>query len=98
MFRCAVFETGTGGETVSLPVACILAVMATALGAGVDPDGISRWNHLTAGGIDVAVRTLLALRTAFSRLVDGVDTWRRGAICNQTAGDAITVAGTLLTL
>lgn len=47
-FWRAVFETGTGGKTVSLPVAGILAVVTATLGAGVDPDGLSCRNHLTA--------------------------------------------------
>lgn len=57
LFRCTVFETWTGGETVSLPVASILTVVTTTLGAWVDPDGLSCRNHLGAWCIDVAVRT-----------------------------------------
>lgn len=82
MFRRTVFEAGTGGETVSLPVAGVLAVVTAALGAGVDPGGLSGRDHLAACRISVAVRTLLAFRAAFPRLVDGVDTWWRSTICN----------------
>lgn len=42
--------------------------------------------------------TVKALRAAFPRLVDGVDTWWRSTVCYQTAGNAVTVTGTLLTL
>lgn len=48
LFRFTVLEAGTGGETVSLPVAGVLAVVTAALGAGVHPDGLSCRNHLTA--------------------------------------------------
>lgn len=57
MFRCTVFEAGTAGETVSLPVAGILTIVTTTLGAGVNPDGLSCRNHLAACCIDIAVRT-----------------------------------------
>lgn len=97
MFGFTVFKAGTGGEAVSLPVTGILAVVAAALGAGVDPDGLSGRNHLAAGCIGVAVGTLLAFRAALPRLVDGVDTWWRSTICDETAGDAITVTSALLT-
>lgn len=82
LFNSTVFEAGTGGETVSLPVAGILAVVTATLGAGVDPERLPCRNHLTARCIDVAVRALFAFRAAFPRLVDRVDTWRRGTICN----------------
>lgn len=98
LFRRAVFEAGAACQTVSLPVAGILPVMTTALGAGVDPDGLTSWNDPAAGRIDIAVRTFLAFRAAFARLVDGVDTRWRSAICNQTAGNAIIVTSALLTL
>lgn len=97
MFRCAVFETGASGQAVSLPVARILAVVAPTFGARINPDGLSGRDHLRVGVIHVAVGTLLAFRTAFSRLVQRVDTWWRGTICNQTAGNAITVTIALLT-
>lgn len=48
MLRCTVLEAGAGGETVPLPVAGILAVVTAALGAGVDPDGLSCGDHLAA--------------------------------------------------
>lgn len=54
---CTVFEAGAGGEAVSLPVAGVLAVVAATLGAGVDPDGLARRNHLAARAVDVAVGT-----------------------------------------
>lgn len=57
LFRVAVLEAGTAGETVSFPVACIPAVVTSALSAGVDPDGLSGGNHLATRRIDVAVRT-----------------------------------------
>ncbi|TNN41414.1 hypothetical protein EYF80_048416 [Liparis tanakae] len=38
-------------------VAGVLTVVTTTLGAGVDPDGLSRGNHLAARRVDVAVRT-----------------------------------------
>lgn len=47
LLRCTVFQAGTGGEAVSLPVAGVLAVVTAALGAGVNPDGLSCRNHLT---------------------------------------------------
>lgn len=97
MFGFTVFKAGTGCEAVSLPVTGILAVVAAALGARVDPDGLSCRNHLVARCISVAVWTVLAFRAAFPRLVDGVDTWWRSTIRYETAGDAITVTSALLT-
>lgn len=82
MFRFTVFKAGTGGKAVSLPVTGVLSVVAAALGTGVDPDGLSCRNHLAARCISVAVRTLLAFRAAFPRLVNRVDTWRRSTICH----------------
>ena len=57
MFGRAVFDAGTAGETVPLPVAGVLAVVTSTLGAGVHPDGLSCRNHPAAGCIDVAVGT-----------------------------------------
>lgn len=48
LFRSTVSKAGTGGKTVSLPVASILAIVTATLGAGVDPDGLSCRNHLAA--------------------------------------------------
>lgn len=48
LFRRAVFEAGTGGETVSLPVTGVLAIVTATLGAEVDPDGLSCRDHLAA--------------------------------------------------
>lgn len=57
LLRCTVLKTGAGGKTVPLPVASILAIVTTTLGAGVDPDGLSCRNHLAARCIDIAIRT-----------------------------------------
>lgn len=56
-FGVTVFEAGAGGETVSLPVASVLAIVTAALCAGVDPSGLPRGNHLSARCIHVAVGT-----------------------------------------
>lgn len=45
----AIFEAGAGGQPVALPVAGILAVMATTLGARVHPDWLAGSDHPTAG-------------------------------------------------
>lgn len=97
LVRCTVFQSGTGGQTVSLPVAGVLAIVTSTFCAGIYPDGLSSWDHLAAWCIDIAVWTIFTFRTAFARLVDRVDTWWRRTICNQTAGNAITVTGALLT-
>lgn len=57
LFRRTIFEAGAGGETVSLPVASVLAIVTTTLGAGVHPGGLSCRNHMAAWRINVAVRT-----------------------------------------
>lgn len=57
LFGVTVFEAGAGGETVSLPVASVLAIVTAALCAGVDPSGLPRGNHLSARCIHVAVGT-----------------------------------------
>lgn len=41
--------------------------------------------------------TILALRAAFPCLIDWVNTWWRGTVCDLTAGDAVAVTGALLT-
>lgn len=53
----AVANAGADGQPVALPVAGLLAVVATALGAGVDPYGLAPWDHPGPGGVRVAVRT-----------------------------------------
>lgn len=57
LFGVTVFEAGAGGQTVSLPVASVLAIVTAALCAGVDPSGLPRRNHLGARCIHVAVGT-----------------------------------------
>lgn len=52
-----IFEAGASGQTVSLPVAGVLAIVTAALCAGVDPSGLPRRNHLCARRIHIAVGT-----------------------------------------
>lgn len=42
--------------------------------------------------------TIFAFRATFPRLIDGVHTRGRGAICNPTAGDTVAVTRAVLTL
>lgn len=97
-FGGAVADSGADGHAVALPVARFLAVVATALGAGVDPHGLAPRDHSGPGAICVAVWTLSALRTALPFLVDRVDAGRGGAVRHQAAGDSVAVARALLTL
>lgn len=94
--RCAIFEAGAGGKTISLPVTGILAVVTATFGARIDPHRLSCRYYLTAGCISITVGTLLALRAAFPSLVLRIDTGWRGAVCHETAGNAITVTSALL--
>lgn len=57
LFGLAVFESGAGSQTVSLPITSVLAIMAATLGAGVHPHWLSCWNDLAAWRIYVAVWT-----------------------------------------
>lgn len=72
--------------------------MAPTFRTRIHPDRVSGRDHLTPRVVHITVRTLLALGTALPRLVHWVHTGRRGTVCHQTAGDAISVTGALLTL
>lgn len=93
----AVTNSGTHGHPVALPVAGFLAVMATALGAGVDPNVLAPWDYSGPGSICVTVWAVSALRTALPFLIDGVDAGRGRAVGHKATGDAVTVTRALLT-
>lgn len=57
LLRCAVFNAGTSGKAISLPVAGVLAVMTATLGAGIHPHRLSCRYYLAAGCISITVGT-----------------------------------------